>query len=205
MKLSSSLVVVLSSVMGTVWIAAEPCAYTPLETKGYGKYDMVACNLCAESGKNQGLCCNAIYSHSLGRDDDDSQYGEALDGCLDIGPDECVEGQKNCYPGLFCNAGGSFPTCTLIEDDPDACIGGGCASLTRSSWTMGTSTQGGSSFVWVVVGLLGAAMLMAMTVALQRRHHRGLLRRHHYSEVDATATPRIDIWCFWWTGTYWKK
>lgn len=44
MNLSSPLVVVLSSVMGTVWIAAEPCA------NGYGKYDMVACNSCAETG-----------------------------------------------------------------------------------------------------------------------------------------------------------
>ena len=102
------------------------------------------------------------------------------------------QGEDNsgeCYPNLFCNAA---KTCQLKEDDPDACLGGGCASLTRSSLT-GTITQGCSSFVGVVVGLLGAAMLMAMTVALQRRHHGGLLRRHQYSEVDATATPCIDV------------
>jgi hypothetical protein len=196
MKLSSKLFVVLSSVMCTVSIAAEPCDV-------YGKYDMVACNSCAEHGVTYGnvyasVCCNAIYRHSLGRDDDDIADANDLDLCIDRNKEGCIvyqgeDNSGNCYPGLFCNAGGSFPTCTLIEDDPDACIGGGCASLTRSSWT-GTSTQGGPSFVLVVVGLLGAAMLMAMmTVALQRRRHRGVLRRHHYSEVDATATPRIDI------------
>ena len=193
MKLSSKLIfLVATTVVGTVSIAAEPCA------NGYGAYDMVACNLCAETGENKegfsGVCCNSIYRHSLGRDDDNIADANDLDLCRDINKDGCVvyqgEDQGDCYPGLFCNAA---KTCQLQEDNPDACLGGGCAALTRSSST-GTSTQGGPSFVLVVVGLLGAAMLMAMmTVALQRRHHRGLLRRHHYSEVDATATPRIDI------------
>ena len=57
--------------------------------------------------------------------------------------------------------------------------------------THSTITEGGGpSVVVVVVGTLGAALL-ALTVVLQRRH-RGLLRRHQYSEVDATA-PRIYV------------
>ena len=50
MKLSFQLVVVLSSVVGTVLIAAEPCEIG--EGYGnYGKFDMVACGvqlLCQE-------------------------------------------------------------------------------------------------------------------------------------------------------------
>ena len=192
MKLSSKLFVVLSSVMCTVSIAAEPCDV-------YGKYDMVACNSCAEHGVTYGnvyasVCCNAIYRHSLGRDDDDIADANDLDLCIDRNKEGCIvyqgeDNSGNCYPGLFCNAA---KTCQLKEDDPDACLGGGCASLTRLSLTMGTSTKGGSSFVWVVVGLLGAAMLMAMTTVVLQRRHRGLLRRHQYSEVDATATC-IDV------------
>ena len=57
--------------------------------------------------------------------------------------------------------------------------------------THSTITEGGGpSVVVVVVGTLGAALL-ALTVVLQRRH-RGLLRRHQYSEVDATA-PRLYV------------
>ena len=188
MKLFSQLVVVLSSVVGTVWVAAEPCANGDANSaKGdgnLGQYDMVACNLCAESGKGQGSCCNAIYSHSLGRDDDDWQGKEAIDNCSDLNG-VCSESPKGqCYPGLFCNAA---KKCQLQEDNPDACLGGGCASLTRSSLTS-TTTKGGPSFVVVVVGLLGAAMLMAMTVVLQRRHRGLFFRRHHYSAVDATPS-----------------
>ena len=189
MKLSSPIFFVFSSVVGTVSIAAEPCDV-------YGKYDMVACNACAEHGVTYGnvyasVCCNAIYRHSLGRDDDDIADANDLDLCIDRNKEGCIvyqgeDNSGNCYPGLFCNAA---KTCQLKEDDPDACLGGGCSSLTRSSLT-GTITQGsGSSFVWVVVGLLGAAM-MALTVV--QRRHRGLLRRNQYSEVDATAT-RIDV------------
>ena len=97
------------------------------------------------------------------------------------------QGEDNsgeCYPNLFCNAA---KTCQLKEDDPDACLGGGCASLTSSS--TGTITNGGYSFVLVVGGLLGAAM---MALKVVQRRHRGLLRRHQYSEVDATAT-RMDV------------
>ena len=57
---------------------------------------------------------------------------------------------------------------------------------------MGATTHGGPSFLLIVVGLLGAAM-MAMKVARQQRRHRGLLRRHQYNEVDNTATS-IGIW-----------
>ena len=104
------------------------------------------------------------------------------------------------YPGVIVLVSGknvrwakerAFPvwsvlgTCTLPTDNPEA---HGAASLlvTRSS-SMGATTHGGPSFLLIVVGLLGAAM-MAMKVARQQRRHRGLLRRHQYNEVDNTAT-----------------
>ena len=62
---------------------------------------------------------------------------------------------------------------------------------TRSSAT-GTTTQGhGPAGVLVVVGLLVAVTLLALMVARQRRP-RGLLLRHQYSEVEATAT-RMNV------------
>ena len=58
------------------------------------------------------------------------------------------------------------------------------------TWSSSTgNASDGQSFVLVVYGLLGAAMI-AMKVV--QRRHRVLLRRHQYSEVDATAT-RIDV------------
>ena len=51
MKLSYPLFFVLSSVMGTAMIAAEPCAGAlDYDTTKYGEYDMVACNAYAEHG-----------------------------------------------------------------------------------------------------------------------------------------------------------
>ena len=151
MKFSFQLVVVLSSVVGTVSIAAEPCA------NGYGAYDMVACNLCAESGENKdgfsGVCCNSIYRHSLGRNDDDIADANDLDLCRDINKDGCLvyqgQDQGDCYPGLFCNDyWEGLSACQLKEDDPDACLGGGCAALvTRSSLTGTTTKVSGHSFV----------------------------------------------------------
>ena len=97
MKLSSQLFVVLSSVVGTVvLIAAEPCA------NGYGVNDMVACNACAEHGKSSKnkSCCNAIYHHSLGRDDDDwLDDHELIYDCVKLG-DVCNVGDEQFYPGL---------------------------------------------------------------------------------------------------------
>ena len=191
MNLSSPLFFVLSSVVGTVLIAAEPCEIG--EGYGnYGKFDMVACNYCAKNGKAHGECCNAIYSHSFGRDDDDFFNGEdPSNKCNDL-KSPCKVGAGECYPGLTCVAA---ETCQLKVDDPNAHP----ASFTPIPILMMMPssstghTNGGHSFVLVVVGLLGAAMI-AMTVVLQRRH-RGLLRRNHYSEVHntTTTTTRIDV------------
>ena len=58
------------------------------------------------------------------------------------------------------------------------------------TWSSSTgNASDGQSFVLVVFGLLGAAMLALKVV---QRRHRVLLRRHQNSEVDATAT-RIDV------------
>ena len=175
MKLSFQLFFVLS-LMGTAMIAAEPCA-----TK-YGEYDMVACNFCAESGKGHGVCCDSIYRHSLGRNDDDI-FGQdnPYESCVDLPggrfPADCNVGQADCYPGLFCNAA---KTCQLKENDPNAHA---AASLVTSSST-GTTMTSVSSFVLIAVG----ATMIAMKVV----RHRVLLHRHQYSEVEATAT-RIDV------------
>jgi hypothetical protein len=186
MKLSSPFFFVLSSVVGTVLIAAEPCA------NGYGKYDMTACNSCAENGNGQtghSVCCNAIYRHSLGRDDDDfASDANNLNGCSPVNK-VCGPGDEEwCYPGLICVATTTsedcyncWGTCQVPTDNPEAHA---AASLVTSSSSTSNSTTGGPSFVLVVVGLLGAAIIV-MTVVLQRRH-RGLLRRHQYNEVDAT-------------------
>ena len=139
MQISSKLFVLLSSVVGTVLIAAEPCA------NAYGYYDMTACNSCAENGNGQSVaaeiaaatataaattaaakaaaakatataaaataaaaqsntyssCCNAIYRHSLGRDDDDFAGGNDLGQCTPL-QQKCGTGAKSCYPGLIC-------------------------------------------------------------------------------------------------------
>ena len=76
MKLSFQLFCALSLVVSTAMIAAEPCA----GVDGYDKYDMVACNFWAESGKGHGQRCDAIYRHSLGRDDDDFAPNFTLNG-----------------------------------------------------------------------------------------------------------------------------
>ena len=91
-------------------------------------------------------------------------------------------GEGGCYPSLIC----ADTICTLPTDNPEAHA---ASSLLTSSSSTGNTTKGDAFVVFAVVGLLGAVM-MAMKV-LQRRH-RVLLRRHQYSEVDATAT-RIDV------------
>ena len=99
----------------------------------------------------------------------------------------------DCYPGLVC----ASSTCTLPTDNPEAHAAS--SLVTWSSTSTSNTITGGPSFVVVVVGLvLGAALL-----TLYRFRHRGLLlRRHHYTAVDAataTATMRMDVW---WTGNY---
>ena len=167
-------------VVGPISIVAstEPCL------NGYGKYDMPACDFCAHSGKNKGVCCNNIYGNSLGRYDDTYNGVDIFDDkvnvpdCLDIGS-TCEVGAGACYPGLVC----AGSTCTLPTDNPEAHA---ASSLVTSSSSTSTILTGDHSFVLVVVGLLGAAM-----TTLYNSRHRGLfLRRHQYNEVDAT---RIEV------------
>ena len=160
-------------VVGPVSVAAEPCA------NGWGEYDMTRCNFCAEQGKGHGECCEGLYKGSFGRDDDDDwqKYG-----CFGLN-EGCKVGGGDCYPGLLCYAEAN-ETCQKPSDPcANGCDGpNGTASLvTRSSSSLTSTTT------MVVVGLLGAALL-ALQVVVQRRHRGGLLRRHQYSEVDATAT-----------------
>ena len=113
MKLSSPLFVALSSVVGPILIAAEPCA------NGYGKYDMTACNSCAENGNGQtghSICCNAIYRHSLGRDDDDDYISKnGLDNCVPLQKMCFSLGKEgSCYPGLICVKGGGSTITKLV-------------------------------------------------------------------------------------------
>ena len=185
MNISSKIFFVLFSVVDPGLIAAEPCA------NGYGAYDMTACNACAEHGKGKGQCCDAIYRNSLGRDDDDGDDSPTDSwlgfggGCVGLDY-PCDPGDGACAPGLICEYGGvPKPICQVKEDDPNAHVGAVASLLTSSS--TGNTTKGGHSFVLVVVGLLGAAMMVLKVV---KGRHRGLLRRHQYSDVDATP---IDV------------
>ena len=162
-------------------IAAEPC---DPNDGNYGKYDPTACNECAKNGKGRGQCCDAIYRHSLGRDDDDILPSGVDWDCRGLNY-ICDVGKAQCIPGLYCannSASTKLIGCQLIPNDPNAHA---ASSLLTSSST-GTTTNGGHSFVLIVVGLLGTAMI-TMKVVLPRRH-RVLLHRHQYSEVDTTAT-----------------
>ena len=106
---------------------------------------------------------------------------------------KCTPGDADCMPGLTCvgnnvrnyYTGTLKGTCQLNTDDPNA----HAASSLLTSPSTGNTNNGGHSFVLVVISLLGAAMI-TMQVVLQRRH-RVLLRRHQYSEVDAST--RIDV------------
>ena len=184
MKLSSPLFVVLSSVVSTILIAAEPCA------DGYGVYDMTGCNACAENGNGQtchSICCNALYRHSRGRDDDDLLDDNKLTEDCSKPDSHYIVGQGDCYPGLICTVQVSFlvdgdAICKIPKDNPHAY--GTAAALVTSLSSTSTTTTSVSSFVLVAVG----AVMIAMKVV----RHRVLLRRHQYSEVEATVT-RIDV------------
>ena len=123
--------------------------------------------------------------------------------CMDIGG-PCYVGAGQCYLGLICGAtktcqmgiGGHCDMRVTGQCSPDlACVYGLCqlkaddpnahaASLLLTTSLTGTTTKRGPSFILVVVGLLGAAM---MALKVGQRRHRGLLRRNRnqYSEVDA--------------------
>ena len=181
-------------VVGTVWIAAEPCLPEGNDNAngGYAKYDQPACDGCAHSGTdNSGECCDSIYRNSCGRDDDNDDGDDNVnDICFDLN-EGCNPGTGQCYPGLHCVYTGVVGfankyACQLQTDNPEAHAA--TASLVTSSSSTGTTTKGGRSFV--SIGLLGAAM-MVMKIVLQRRRG-GLLRRHQYNEVNAMAT-RMDV------------
>ena len=74
------------------------------------------------------------------------------------------------------------PPATIIQTVPPA-VATAAAALVTSRTSTGNTTKADSSFVLLVVGLLGSIMI-AMQVVLQRRHRVVLLRRHQYSEVD---------------------
>ena len=190
-------VLIATTVMGTVSVAAEPCA------NGYGAYDMTACNACAKNGKGDGQCCDALYRGSLGRDDDDGDDSPTDGGCVDLG-DLCDVGHGACTPGLTCtrpcleevilNEYQSHPkqmsrSYTCEKQPYPACvdpIDDYGASLLRDSSSSTRNDEGGDpSFVVVVVGLLGAAMMARKVV--KSRHDGVALRRRQYSEVDPTS------------------
>lgn len=174
------------TVVGTVSVAAKPCAPNG---GNYGQYDMTACNECAEHGKKHGQCCGAIYRNSLGRSDDDGD-DSPTDGCVDLG-DSCDVGSGACTPGLTCTRPSSEEYILnanvnrLYTCEKQSYPAG--ASLLRDSSSSSTrNDEGGDpSFVVVAVGLLGAAMMARKVV--KSRHEGVALRRRQYSEVDPTS------------------
>ena len=184
-KLSSVLFFVLSSVVCTISIVAEPCLPKGSDNAngGFAKYDQPACDFCAHSGKGRGQCCDAIYKHSSGRDtNDDLFHGDvdSVSNCVDIAGEECAVGEGWCYPGLVCvkGSGDNGGDCKLPTDNPEAHAASSLLTL-RSSTS--NATKSGHSFVLVVVSLIGAAM---MALKVVQRRHRGLLHRNQYNEVD---------------------
>ena len=193
------------TVVGTVSVAAEPCASND---GNWGQYDMTACNTCAQHGnKLGGQCCDAIYRHSLGRDDDWLKE-DVSDDCVKEGK-SCAGDVKEgvCAPGLTCTRNCSveptshfwgkdvygkytcetqpYPPCENDDQTETSAL-----VLQESSATRNADEGGGPSFGVVVVGLLGAALMVKKVVT--SRHSRGVaLRRHQYSAVDAptTTTP----------------
>jgi len=77
---------------------------------------------------------------------------------------------------LFNESYGDMSHLTLCEDKQQHVV---VSLLTTSSST--GNTDGGHSFVLVVLGLLGAAMILMKVV---QRRHRVLLRRNQYSNPD---------------------
>lgn len=116
MHLSFQPFFVFSSVVSTVLIAAEPCL------TGYGKYDPTACNECAKNGRGHRTCCDAIYRHSLGRDNDDILPSGVDWDCRGLNY-ICDVGKAQCIPGLYCannSASTKLIGCQLIPNDPNA-------------------------------------------------------------------------------------
>ena len=92
-------------------------------------------------------------------------------------------GKAQCIPGLYCaNNSAKLIGCQLKTNDPNAHA---ASSLVTSFSSTGNTTNGGHSFVLVMVSLLGAATMNSKVV---QRRHRGLLQCNQYSEADATAT-----------------
>ena len=166
---------------------------------------MTACNACAKNGKGDGQCCDALYRGSLGRDDDDGDDSPTDGGCVLAGK-SCDVNDGACAPGLTCtrncSLGGTmtFPsddygkyTCETHPYPPcDDDNVGGALILQASSATRNADDGGGPSFGVVVVGLLGAALMVKKVVT--SRHSSGVaLRRHQYSEVDATTTTPLSV------------
>ena len=193
---------------GTVSVTAEPCASND---GNYGQYDMTACNACAEHGnKLGGQCCDALYRHSDGRDDDWLKE-DVKDDCVLLGK-ACDVKDGACAPGLTCTAvctvtylqkvndinmfptnkygaytcqKQSYPDCV----DPKGWGNDGGASLVHNSSSLTRHDEGGApSFGLVVVGLLGAAML-AMKVV--KRRSSVAFRRDQYSTVEATTPIQV--------------
>ena len=176
---------VATTVVGTISVAAEPC----LSNDGnWGQYDLNACNACATGGKGKGQCCDAIYRHSDGRDDDWLKE-DVSDDCTLYSKD-CDIGSAQCAPGLVCKKhytyGGEDTWCDI---GPTASLPPGTAAVSLLHGSSTSNDNGsGHAVVFVVVGLLGAAM-MAVKVATSR--HGVALRRNQYSEVYATTPIQV--------------
>ena len=189
---------VATSVVTTISVAAEPCS-GPL-----GKYDPAACDACATGGKGKGQCCEDIYYNSNGRDDDWFRDSPDDGGCVKEGK-SCDVKEGACAPGLTCtrpctvSGTETFPqnnygkyTCETHPYPNTACNSptGGFSLLNEFSATR-NADGGGPSFGLVVVGLLGAALMARKVVT--SRHSSVAIRRHQYSEVDATTTPPLSV------------
>jgi hypothetical protein len=180
-------------------VLGEPCA----KNDGYyGQYDMEACLTCEINGNNMklGNCCNAIYHHAKGRDDDntwDDQINVG-DQCLLLG-DTCENSNDSvCAPGLVCKQDKACITATKTSTQDD--LQGICYSCRRPGYVFPigslveyySSTPGGDdsnrhesfSTTASYVGLLGMVIGVTMIVLKTTKKHR---RNYQYTEIAAAA------------------
>eukprot|EP00751_Fragilariopsis_kerguelensis_P012871 CAMPEP_0170771420 /NCGR_PEP_ID=MMETSP0733-20121128/8043_1 /TAXON_ID=186038 /ORGANISM="Fragilariopsis kerguelensis, Strain L26-C5" /LENGTH=170 /DNA_ID=CAMNT_0011113165 /DNA_START=56 /DNA_END=565 /DNA_ORIENTATION=- len=161
MKFSFQLLfMIFSTVVGTVSVAAEPCL-----TGVVGKYDLAACTKCATGGKGNGQCCDSIYKHSNGRDDDDVFDDKPNDGECILYGNSCDVNEGQCAPGLVCTKhytyGGESTWCDI---GPGASLPAGTMVQQLLNESSTSNDNGGHAVVFVMVGLLGAAMIAVKVV-----------------------------------------
>jgi hypothetical protein len=201
--------IVFITTVGPGSVLGEPCA----KNDGYyGQYDMEACLTCEINGNNMklGNCCNAIYHHAKGRDDDNTWNDDINvgDQCILLG-DTCDKTDNHngsvCAPGLVCKTNKVCIT-DIKKFTPDDRLLDICYSCRRPGYVFPSgslmeyysSTPGGDdsnrhesfSTTASYVGLLGMVIGVTMIVLKTTKKHR---RNYQYTEIAAAAAATVQV------------